>query len=64
MERCCSLGMLPITFNTDDEQKCFANLSANANGMWYKQEKWAIACNINNLNKTWDKICKKNTAIC
>jgi hypothetical protein len=30
-EQCCSLGMIPFTFDTDDEQKCFANLTGNGN---------------------------------
>jgi hypothetical protein len=29
IERCCSLGMVPISFNTAEEQTCFGNLSSN-----------------------------------
>jgi hypothetical protein len=33
VERCCSLGMLPISFGSRDEQTCFGNLSSN--GIYY-----------------------------
>jgi hypothetical protein len=29
VERCCSLGMHPISFSTAEEQTCFGNLSSN-----------------------------------